>query len=535
MPPNVGFHLFCVSTDFFFFNNFFLQQNSVSTKSSLRIAIIGQSIFAVDVLHRLRQHGHVIVGVFTIIDKGNREDALGNSFSKIVALLTTVTIVAKAAHELDIPLFKIKAWRKQGKPLPEVLEQYRSVRADLNVLPYCSQFIPMEVINYPRFQSICYHPSLLPRHRGASSINWTLICGDTEAGLTIFYADDGLDTGPILLQERCSVNENDTVDSLYKRFLYPVGVTAVAKAVDLVATGAAPKEPQSEKGATYDPMLNKLDLQKIDWKKTTLELHNFIRGMDSVPGAFCRLKLPQENDFKDALLFGSTIWKHPKPDDTKTIEIDGGFHGWIHEDGLLLEGSDGGFVNIKRVKMNGRMRNASLLDQTQQQTQITYNDEEKVFIETIKNSWESILSIEIEEDTDFFASGAGSMDVVRLIEETKAILNVDLENEEVFLNPLFGEYCQGVILKKRGGSDGGKNAEVEYRAVEIQANGRKVKFPCQLFIDGRFVDASDGKTLETINPSDESVICKVSLKKKKKTTCIWTDCCYAQRVLPNAE
>lgn len=373
----------------------------------------------------------------------------------------------------------------------------------------------MEVINYPRFQSICYHPSLLPRHRGASSINWTLICGDTEAGLTIFWADDGLDTGPILLQERCSVDENDTVDTLYKRFLYPVGVAAVARAVDLVASGGAPKLPQSEKGATYDPMLNKLDLQKIDWKKTAGALHNFIRGMDSVPGAFCRLKLPQDNDFKDALLFGSSLWKHGKPDDTKTVEIDGGFQAWIHDDGLLLEGSDGGLVNVKRVKIDGRMRNASQLDQTHQQTQITYTNDELTLIDSIKNSWESILSIEIEEDTDFFASGAGSMDVVRLIEATKAILNVDLENEEVFLNPLFGEYCQGVILKKRGGGGEGAKIDVEYRAVEIEANGRKVKFPCQLFIDGRFVDASDGKTLESINPSDESVICKVSLKKNE--------------------
>lgn len=418
---------------------------------------------------------------------------------------------AKSAKELEIPLFKIKAWRKQGKPLAEVLEQYKSVCADLNVLPYCSQFIPMEVINYPRFQSIVYHPSLLPRHRGASSINWTLICGDTDGGLTIFWADDGLDTGPILLQERCNINENDTVDTLYKRFLYPAGVTAIAKAVDLIADGTAPKEPQSEKGATYDPLLNKLELQKIDWKKTALELHNFIRGMDSVPGAFCRLKLPLDTDFTDALLFGSALWKRAKPDDLKPIEIEGGSHAWIHEDGLLLEGSDGALVNVKRVKINGRMRNAAILDQTQQQTQIQYNDEEKVALGTIKNSWEAILGLEIEEATDFFASGGGSMDVVRLVEETKAILNVEIENEDVFMNPTFEEYCQAVILKSRSGGDGKNNLEVEYRPVEIEANGKKIKFPCQLFIAGKFVDALDGKTLDTINPSDQSVICKVSV------------------------
>lgn len=91
----------------------------------------------------------------------------------------------------------------------------------------------------------------------------TLICGDKEAGLTIFWPDDGLDTGPILLQEICDVREDDTVDSLYKRFLYPTGVAAVAKAVDLVANGNAPCEIQSEKGATYDAMLNKPELQQV--------------------------------------------------------------------------------------------------------------------------------------------------------------------------------------------------------------------------------------------------------------------------------
>lgn len=96
----------------------------------------------------------------------------------------------------------------------------------------------------------------------------TLICGDRKAGLSIFWADDGLDTGPILLQEECDVLEDDTVDTLYKRFLYPVGVLAVARAVDMVANGTAPKLVQTEEGATYDPMLNKPELQKVS---------NFIR------------------------------------------------------------------------------------------------------------------------------------------------------------------------------------------------------------------------------------------------------------------
>lgn len=79
------------------------------------------------------------------------------------------------------------------------------------------------VINHPQHKSICYHPSLLPRHRGASAINWTLMEGDRKGGFSIFWADDGLDTGPLLLQKECYIGENDTVDSVYNGFMYPVG------------------------------------------------------------------------------------------------------------------------------------------------------------------------------------------------------------------------------------------------------------------------------------------------------------------------
>lgn len=121
----------------------------------LRIAIIGQSNFASDVLELLTENKHLVVGVFTIPDKGEREDVL-----------------ATVATSMGIPVFKFPLWRRKGVVLPEVLSAYLSVGANLNVLPYCSQFIPMEVIDGAALGSICYHPSLLPRHRGASAISW---------------------------------------------------------------------------------------------------------------------------------------------------------------------------------------------------------------------------------------------------------------------------------------------------------------------------------------------------------------------------
>lgn len=121
----------------------------------MKIAIIGQSIFGAEVFKLLRQQGNEIVGVFTIPDKNGRSDPL-----------------AKEADKAGVKVFKFQRWRLKNEVIPEVLEQYKSVGAELNVLPFCTQFIPMEVITHPKHQSIIYHPSLLPRHRGASAINW---------------------------------------------------------------------------------------------------------------------------------------------------------------------------------------------------------------------------------------------------------------------------------------------------------------------------------------------------------------------------
>ncbi|CAB0030878.1 unnamed protein product [Trichogramma brassicae] len=212
-------------------------------------------------------------------------------------------VAALAAKADGTPCFKIKAWRSKGVMLPEVFDLYRSIEVDLNVLPFCTQFIPMDVINHPKHKSICYHPSILPRHRGASAISWTLMEGDETAGFTIFWADDGLDTGPILLQRKCSVKPNDTLDSLYNSFMYPEGVRAMAEAVNLVAEGKAPMIEQPEEGATYDAMLNKKELQRLVWSgKTAKQAHDFVRALDSTPGAWTLI------DGQEARLYKSALW-----------------------------------------------------------------------------------------------------------------------------------------------------------------------------------------------------------------------------------
>jgi methionyl-tRNA formyltransferase len=126
---------------------------------------------------------------------------------------------------------------------------------------------------------------LLPKHRGPSSINWPIIQGETRTGITIFWPDEALDEGPILLQNEAPIGPHDTLGSLYFDHLFPMGVDAMIEAVDLVREGKAPRVPQDESQATYESWCKKADAE-IDWSKPVAEIYNLIRGTDPQPGAW---------------------------------------------------------------------------------------------------------------------------------------------------------------------------------------------------------------------------------------------------------
>uniref|UniRef100_A0A182JVY6 formyltetrahydrofolate dehydrogenase n=1 Tax=Anopheles christyi TaxID=43041 RepID=A0A182JVY6_9DIPT len=464
----------------------------------LKIAIIGQSNFAAEVLELLLERDHLVVGVFTIADKANREDVL-----------------ATTARHHRIPVFKFSAWRRKGVPIPEVLEQYRSVGANLNVLPFCSQFIPMEVIDGAGYGSICYHPSILPLHRGASAISWTLIEGDERAGFSIFWADDGLDTGPILLQKQCTVYGEDTLDTLYKRFLYPEGVTAMAEAVDMIAAGNAPKIPQTEIGASYDPALFREENQYINLNQPAVRIFNFIRGLDSVPGALAIVE--HEGREIPIRLYGASLSARRNLVGAKTIRLQGATGvAFVTREGMFISGSDGALVRVKRLKRGNRVIPAGQWFEQVDETKVkplVLSDKEQEQDALLRSIWKSILKVEIETETDFFACGAGSMDVVRLVEEVKETLEVPtISNETLFMAPMYGEFLQEVIQRLRtgGGGDCGRITHFDYKQVVLKANRRQISVPTQLFINGQFVDAEGAKTLPIINPTNEQVICEVA-------------------------
>ncbi|XP_047122549.1 cytosolic 10-formyltetrahydrofolate dehydrogenase isoform X1 [Hydra vulgaris] len=460
--------------------------------AALRIAVIGQSNFGADVYKLLRQKGHEIVGVFTIPDNNGKKDPL-----------------AQVAEHDGVKVFKYARWQLQKIAIPEIVEEYQSLKAEINVMPFCSQFIPAEVVDFPKHGSIIYHPSLLPRHRGASAVNWTLMSGDKKGGFTIFYADDGLDTGPILLQKETNIAPNETVDTLYNRFLYPEGIKGMVEAVELIANGCAPKISQPTEGASYDKIWNKKSLAQINWNQPANVLHNFIRGNDKLPGAWSTI------DGKEVSFFGSSMYLRKSLPEGIPCFIDGLAHpALVHKNGMIITGSDGLRINVKTLQLSdGKMVPASKFGkENEDKNEIIFTDEDLKIKETLKKIWSGILNIpNIDDCTNFFKAGAASMDVTRLVEEIKQRCDIFLTNEDIYMHSTFNNHFNWSILSSRG-----LTKEAFYcNYTDVTIKGKSLKMPNQLFINGEFVEAESGKTFETLNPSDETVLAEVSLGDKE--------------------
>ena len=291
----------------------------------MKIALIGQSAFGKAVLEALADcEEHEIMGVFAAPDGRRRREPL-----------------ATAAEAMDIPVWQFKRMRDQ-----ECINIFRSLDADLCVMAYVTDIVPNEIIDAPSNGTIQYHPSLLPLHRGPSSINWAIIHGDTETGLSIFWPDEGLDTGPILMQKRVEIASDDSVGSLYFNHLFPMGVEALVESVDLVAGGYASRIVQDESRATYEGWCGSQDAQ-IDWSNDADSVHNLIRGCDPQPGAWTTF-----NDDKVSLFGSAKISRDATTVDPGTIlEIDG--------TGMTVS-ADGGSVKVRRVRVGRGTKSPAL-------------------------------------------------------------------------------------------------------------------------------------------------------------------------------
>jgi methionyl-tRNA formyltransferase len=285
---------------------------------SLRIALFGQAPFGRDTLVRLLEAGHEVVGVYAP-PAGARPDPL-----------------AAEAEQRGLSLFRHARFRRQGAAIPALVEEHRKLGAELNVLAFVTVILPPEIVDGPRHASLCFHPSLLPRFRGGNALAWQILLGATEAGVTVFRPDAGVDTGPIAVQRGpVPISPTDTAASLYFDKLYPLGLDAIAEAVEAIDAGTAVLRAQSEVDASHQGLVDDA-VARLDFAKSAAELDRWIRGCDPQPGAWAQRGDDVVRCFDGSLLAGSAVESAGE-----VVRIDGG---------AAIVAARGGFVRIGRAR-----------------------------------------------------------------------------------------------------------------------------------------------------------------------------------------
>jgi methionyl-tRNA formyltransferase len=289
----------------------------------MRIVVFGQQAFGKDVFDSLVAAGEEVVGVSTPKPREGRTDPL-----------------AEAAKEKNIPNVFTRELRKD-----EGFDEYLSWKPDLLVFAFVTDIVRQNVLDAATHGAIQYHPSLLPLHRGRAAMNWAILAGREETGLTIFWVDEGIDTGPVILQKKTNIGENDTVGSIYFNELYPMGVEALTEAVGLVRSGKAERVVQDESLATYEgPCEDSHGI--LNFSAHGQIVHNTIRGCEPQPGASAQL-----ND-TNLKLFGSVYSPGGGVNDEPGTIID-------IIDGAALVSTIGGTIKISRVQRLGEKKVAA--------------------------------------------------------------------------------------------------------------------------------------------------------------------------------
>src|ERR1700681_922960 len=234
----------------------------------MKIAIIGQQDFGKAVLEAFLARGDTVACVFCAPEKaGARPDAL-----------------RMAAEQAGIQVFQPTSLQTE-----DARETLRKLDVELGVMAFVLQFVPQDFVNIPRHGMVQYHPSLLPRYRGPSSINWPIIRGDTRTGLTIFRPTDGLDEGPVILQRDTPIGPDDTLGTVYFDRLFPMGISALQEAADQVVGAGAVERAQDESQASYEGWCRTPEA-RINWHNHVDLIYNLIRGCDPAPAAWTTFK-----------------------------------------------------------------------------------------------------------------------------------------------------------------------------------------------------------------------------------------------------
>ena len=287
----------------------------------MRLAIVGQQAFGKAALEAFLERGDDVAGVFAAPEPpGARPDPL-----------------REAAQAKGLRCFQLK-----GLGSPEALSALKELNVELGVMAYVTQFAPQSFVTIPKHGMIQFHPSLLPLHRGPSSINWAIIQGRSKTGLTIFRPTDGLDEGAVILQQEVDIGPDDTLGSVYFDRIFPLGVKALLEAADAVVAGRARETVQDESQASYEGWCRAAESQ-ISWANHADKIYDLIRGCNPAPGAWTKWgekKLYLFESKKMPVRVFATV-KGFKPGQVMRVE-GGGFTVCAH----------GGLIEVQRCRVD---------------------------------------------------------------------------------------------------------------------------------------------------------------------------------------
>jgi len=238
----------------------------------MKVVFFGTPDFAVPTLERLVESSHEVVLVVSRPDK-----SVGRH-----QVLTPPPVVTFA---LERGLEVIQPANLKGDEMAEALA---GCGADAAVVVAFGKLIPESLLGIPHHGFINLHPSLLPRHRGPSPIQWALVCGDRVTGVSTMRLDEGMDTGPILLQERVDIDDRETAELLAPR-LAEIGSRLVVKTLDGLEDGSVTARPQPSDGVNTSPMLRR-NFAKVDWSMPARQLINRLRGFTPWPGLYTKFR-----------------------------------------------------------------------------------------------------------------------------------------------------------------------------------------------------------------------------------------------------
>ncbi|MCG6902363.1 MAG: methionyl-tRNA formyltransferase [Rhodobacter sp.] len=283
---------------------------------AMRLIVMGQQAFGKDVLAKLLDAGKdKVVAVYCEPDRDGKP----------------VDPIKEFAIEKGLPVHQPANFDD-----PEALATLAGFDADLMVMAFVNVFVPEAARDTPKHGSICFHPSLLPLHRGPSAVNWPIIMGSARSGYSWFYPSDGLDEGDSLLQWECEIGPDDTVIELYFKKIYPSAVDSVLQVCDLFRAGNPPHIVPDEAQATYERRCLKKHA-RIDWNKPVAQVYNLIRGTNPAPGAWTTLNGTEVQVYDSARVPGDGV-------SGKIVDLS--------DAGVTVQ-CIGGRVQIKRVRPAG--------------------------------------------------------------------------------------------------------------------------------------------------------------------------------------